>query len=241
MNTHHNLSDELLNAFVDGQLSAAERNRLLAEARKDPALSKELCQLHSLKDLVTSAYQEPPAPPKNRATSGKAQPSCGGSLHWLKGLAASVVLVMLGGVAGWFSHQGLEQVQPLAQAAPGKTSNKVVLHLSSDSPQRVDAAILKVEQLLHDFELKGMPVQLEIIANREGLNLLKAGSGANGQRVLALARRYGNVSILACRRTIERARAAGEVVKLAPNVGITPAALDAIVSRLQQGWSYIQT
>lgn len=238
MNQSRYISEEHLNAFVDGQLSAGERNRLLAEAQQDQVLGKELCRLHSLKDMVSAAYQELPRPQERRSAPVSAQ--CG-TWPWFRGAAAAVMLVMLGGVAGWFSHQNLEHSQLAAKATPSSAGNKVVLHLSSDSPQRVDVAIKKVEQLLHDYEVAGMPVNLEIIANREGLNLLKVNGAPQGQRVLELAERYGNVSILACRRTIDREVAAGHIVQLAPKVGITPTALDAIVSRLQQGWSYIQT
>jgi anti-sigma factor RsiW len=54
------ITDCELHAFVDGQLAGQERSHVLEASSKSPLLSRRLAELQRLKQLVQSAYREPP-------------------------------------------------------------------------------------------------------------------------------------------------------------------------------------
>lgn len=61
-------SDEILNAFVDGQFSPEDRLHTLQFIAANERLSREICDLHQLKELVRSAYT-PEVLPRPRSSS----------------------------------------------------------------------------------------------------------------------------------------------------------------------------
>ena len=54
--------------------------------------------------------------------------------------------------------------------------NRVMLHLDSAAPAKMQAVLDQAERLLDEAEQQGRAMQLEVIANSRGLNLLRAGS-----------------------------------------------------------------
>ena len=54
------ISDETLNAFVDGEFDLAESEALIARMRHDTELAQRVCGLRSLQSMVRLAYAEPP-------------------------------------------------------------------------------------------------------------------------------------------------------------------------------------
>jgi intracellular sulfur oxidation DsrE/DsrF family protein len=131
--------------------------------------------------------------------------------------------------------QDIAQVNP---AAPG--ASRMIVHLSSLDPARVEGALDTVERLLSESHARGEPVQLEVIANAEGLGLLRRGS-PYAERIHSLTTRYDNVAFLACGIAMETARLSEHAeVKLIPEAQRVPAALDQILTRLKHGWTYVR-
>jgi len=60
MSQEQEYSQEILNAFVDGQLSLEARIRLYARLQRDEALNRRVCELCMVRDLVRRAYEIPP-------------------------------------------------------------------------------------------------------------------------------------------------------------------------------------
>ena len=54
------VSDESLNAFIDGEFDVAESESLIARMRDDPDLAQRVGTLRSLQSMVRLAYAEPP-------------------------------------------------------------------------------------------------------------------------------------------------------------------------------------
>jgi len=52
------ISDEMLDAFVDRQLSSDDRLRILRELTADRSLGRAVCDRQQLKDLVGLAYSQ---------------------------------------------------------------------------------------------------------------------------------------------------------------------------------------
>lgn len=246
MSADHNISDEHLNAFVDGQLDADEKSRILGAINNDAELNHRACELRRLRELVHHAYDAPPPPPLRLSHTTRAP-------LWRQAIAATLLL-MLGGAIGWVGHA---QQQPLNLKAmyldeekafqtanliqaPVRGERKILLHISSDEPAKLERALDTAEQLLSTYQRLKQPVELELVANAGGLDLLRADVSPYADRVQALQRQYDNLTFLACQTALDRLRQEHHITPdLLPEALVTPNALDEILNRLQQGWMYI--
>ena len=55
-------SEEELNAFVDGQLNANDRARVLEALAHDAALQKRVAEIQQTRNLLRHTYENPPRP-----------------------------------------------------------------------------------------------------------------------------------------------------------------------------------
>lgn len=243
----HPISDEHLNAFVDGQLDSDEKSRVLAAINADDTLSRRACEIRRVRDLVQHAYENPPRAPRRHASGAM-------GLGWRQAVAA-VLLLALGGLIGWYSHaeqppvtslramyldqEKAFQTAELGQAL-GRGGHKILLHLSSDAPDKLELALNTAERLLASYREREQPVEIEVVANAGGLELLRADVSPFADRVRELQRKYDNLTFLACQTAINRLRRERHITPdLLPEALITPNALDEILNRLQQGWMYV--
>jgi len=247
MSADRNISDEHLNAFVDSQLDADEKSRILAAINADDELSRRTCELRRLRELVQHAYDMPPPPPRQRGHGDR-------GMGWRQAVAASLLLAV-GSAIGWIGHA--QQHQPLnLQAmyldegkafqtagrtqAPMQGERKILLHISSAEPEKLERALDTAEQLLAAYTQLRQPIELEVVANAGGLNLLRADVSPYAARVHELQRRYENLTFLACQTALDRLQRERKLSpQLLPEAIITPSALEEILNRLQQGWMYI--
>lgn len=241
------ISDELLNAFVDNQLDADEKSRLLEAVNRDPELGRRACELKQMREMIHHAYENPPMPPHY----GGYRRHGGG--NWMQGAAAGVLLG-IGGLLGWFAHtqvqNGEAQVQAMyldtekAFQRAGLTVNealqinrKFLLHISSADPVKIAQALDTAEQLLSNA---GSNIDLEIIANAGGLGLLRADVSPFADRVRDLQVRFHSIAFLACQNAINRLQREWHIkADLLPGTRITPSAQEQILNRLREGWVYI--
>ena len=84
-------------------------------------------------------------------------------------------------------------------------------------------------------------MQLEIVANAQGLAMLRDGSPF-GKRIEAISNLYDNVAFLACGIAIQNVRLKEGIdeVKLLPQAQQIDAALEQILRRLKAGWAYVR-
>lgn len=246
MTNNNDISNELLNAYLDNELDSEERGEIITALENDPALSGRLCELRNTKELTQFAYNIP--------LSSRHQ-----GAQWKYGkqfitiaLAASLFLA-IGSLVGWFAHDRLG-VNTIMRAGQGQIifdssqaslpvdveQKKVILHIDTAEPDRLTAALDSAEDLLITSAANGNQLDLEIIANARGLDLLRVGTTPFAERITELTEKYDNLTILACSRAIKRLEDLGIKVKLVPEAGIAPSALDQIVDRLKQGWVYIK-
>jgi intracellular sulfur oxidation DsrE/DsrF family protein len=232
MNNH--ISDEILNAYLDNELAPAERNALIERIAGDDELRGRACELWQLQQMLRGAY---PVPPKKSALAARQKTGPG----WAHALAASLLLV-LGGFSGWFMHDrtdtaGVPARQMEAIRADG---GRVVLHLFSDEPARMEVALRMAEQLAATHDREGRPLRVEFIANGPGLHLLRTGGSPHAARITALRQAHPNLRLLACHEAMERMHERGLDVVLLPEVEIAPSAEGRLAERLTQGWRYVQ-
>jgi intracellular sulfur oxidation DsrE/DsrF family protein len=238
------VSDETLHAFVDGELDALESEKLIARMRDDSALAQRVCELRSLQSMLRVAYATPPRS-KRTATSAPLR-------QRLQRYAAASVMLAAGLGGGW-ALRGMDGAGPVAMrpaAEPGAISlvrltaeadpGRVMLHIDTAAPDKMRAVLDRAEQLLDEAERQDRVLQLEVIANSLGLNLLREEISPHAERIARMRARHANLQFVACNQSIARFRGYGEKVVLLPAVRTAPTAIGEIVTRLQQGWTYVR-
>lgn len=238
------VSDETLHAFVDGELDVAESETLIVRMRADKELAQRVCSLRSLQSMVRLAYAEPPV------ADGRAPYAA--PRRQLMQRCAFGCLFLLAGLSGGWALRGLEpQIQATAPAAVPSNyqtvslahvadPNRVMLHLDSAAPDKMRAVLDRAERFLDEAEQQGRAMQLEIIANSQGLGLLRAGVSPHAERIARLQQRHANLHWVACGQSIARFTHDGEKIVLLPGTRTAPTAIGEIVTRLQQGWTYVR-
>jgi intracellular sulfur oxidation DsrE/DsrF family protein len=238
------VSDETLHAFVDGELDVAESETLMAQVREDQDLAQRVCNLRSLQSMVRLAYVDPPVAGGRKSHSAPRR-----QIMQRSAIASLILLLGLGG--GWAlrgfeteavallpaSNAGGYQMISLEHEAD---PNRVMLHLDSAAPDKMVAVLDQAERLLNEAEKQGRAMQLEVIANSRGLDLLRAGVSPYAERMAHLKRRHANLQWVACGQSVARFKGEGQQVVLLPAIRVAPTAIGEIITRLQQGWTYVR-
>ena len=234
MKSENDVSPEMQSAFVDGELDQAEWGRIAERMRHDETLRAEVCAARSLKDMLRHAYAAAPRAPQREHARGR---------RW----AAVAALCLVSAGAGWLAHDVLlpgvtETEVALTDGASLREvpNDRVVLHVSLSRREILQAALDEVDDVLRAARRDGRHLQVEIVANSSGLDLLRADTSPFATRIEALRLRYPELTLVACNQTIDRLRERGIQVRLLSGVQVAPSALDQIVKRLRGGWAYVR-
>lgn len=240
MNVNEPVSDEQLNALLDNELDDAERIRLFEAIRNDQTLSARYCKLRQVKEMIKLAYNEPPLP--KSGIPGLAQQKFA---NRISAVAAAVVLVFMGGVIGWSLNGNQEEENAsfytVDRLNPSTIqSNRVLLHLATGDDGRISESLEKIEELLQVSAEQAKPIEIEVVANSDGLNILRRGS-PYADRIKMMTAKYSNVSFMACGIAKHNAELReGKHIALIPEAKDIPAAMERILHRVTGGWSYVR-
>lgn len=227
MNKDDRFSEEQINALVDDELDPEEKSRVFSEASHDSELDQRLCQQRKVKELVKLAYHDTPTPGQKGAKA------LGRRSIFSRAAAASIVLG-LGMVIGFFGKAGLDDASDptlLAATEP----NRYLLHVATGDPAEMAAALERAEFLLESAPDDGVR-QVEIVANEQGLNLLRTDVTQFAAEISVL--QASDVVFYACSKTIQKLEEDGVEVRLVPHTIADYTALDRVVTRMQEGWHY---
>lgn len=232
------ISDEILGAYIDNELDAEERTAIQERLATDSELRARACELWQLKQMIRGAYPLPRR--KKEKTRSGSDPSA--APRWPHALAASL-FVAIGAISGWFANERFEPVRQFERQldAIRAEGGRVVLHLFSDEPSRMEAALQMAERFASARDDQGHPFRVEFLANGPGLHLLRQGGSPYADRVEALRRRHANLRLVACREAIARMQERGIEVTLLPGVEVAVSAEKELSARLTQGWRYVQS
>lgn len=209
-----------IHKYIDGEISAVEKQEFEKELDSDPALRQELCYFQSQKQELLQDYLslKPSRPNLKPAKSNLA----------LGRLAASLLLGFILGLGSlWLASADF--------SSPLDSSRSFVVHLDTNDKDKLYSTLKKAEFLLQT----NPETQVQIVANHEGIELFNA-DNATSDEVLRLLSQYHHLEMLACRRTVERAEKEQGEVNLLPKVRIDEPAVDEVVKKMKQGWTYIK-
>ncbi|WP_455208499.1 hypothetical protein [Kaarinaea lacus] len=240
MNTYEPISDEQLNALLDNELDDAERVRMFEAIRNDKSLSARYCKLRQVKEMVLLAYNDPPLP-RNGVPGLSRQKFA----NRISAVAAAIVLIFTGGIIGW-SLNGNQEMDNASFYTVDRLnpntiqSNRVLLHLATSDDERISESLEKIEKLLQVSASQGKPIEVEVVANSDGLNILRRES-PYADRIKVMTAKYNNVSFMACGIAKHNAELReGKHIALIPEAKDIPAAMERILQRVTGGWAYVR-
>lgn len=238
-------SDEIINAFVDGELDGHERNKFKQAMLDDSELAAQVERVCGLKKSLKQSYADIALPGRDEDGQLKS------SRYVFWNATAAVLLISVGIFCGWHLNQSVSSsaILPQQAAISGVQLNpvnfeqpgKVVLHVSSSNPDKLRNTLEQVDKIIERFQSNHLPFAVEVVANAGGLDLLRDDVSPYRDRIMSIMQTYDNVSFVACSNTIDNLVKQGKTAPpLISNIKTDMTAVDQIVKRLQQGWMYVK-
>ncbi len=244
MNTMQ-LSDGDLNMFVDGQQADQEAQQIREAMLSDPQLRERVCQLKAVRELISYAYSDAPRSDLERRVHRNYR-------HNIYTTIAASILLVLGTLIGWYGHNfsaqssamvnSREVFEYFAKNMPvSHVGRKIVIHVSTGNLLALKKTLDETEQLYKSYRAAGVPLSIDIVTNKGGINLLRVGVTPYANRIAQMTKKYGNIQFFACSRSIakEKKREGRDIVML-PEAHIARSARDIIPALLDKGWIYIK-
>lgn len=227
-------SDEMLNAYIDGELGDDDARRLLEHLQNDAKLSERLAHLREVHDMLKMSYADVEPPIKCEQNSRWQIPSS---------LVAGVLLVA-GVSIGWVMSNSMP-AQPVFQQLSQQLSDdgtwRIIMHVSTVDEFMQNALLEEAEGVLKEFEKNGQKAEVEIVASGAGLALLMTNRTSYAKRIASLQSHYSNLTFTACKRSMKRiAEIQDDDVELLPNTHLAASGISQILKRQQEGWHYIR-
>jgi intracellular sulfur oxidation DsrE/DsrF family protein len=228
--------DENLHRYVDGEMDEAARVELEGLLDQEPSLRARVRAYRSVDRALRGAFDtiEPPEP---RVSHRR------GSVNASRFAAALLMPAMF--LSGWLGHSisSVPEIhEPLAGGVnlpvPGREQLNTLFHIDVDEQDVMGRVLDRAEAVLTAYADRD--VQVEVVANAAGLDLLRADVSAFAPRVRAMMDRYDNLTFVACANTIRKLHEQGVEVLLIDRTHAQETAIDHVVSRLQDGWTYIK-
>ena len=123
--TPRNFEDWTLHAYVDGEVPPELRAEIDMRMAQDPELAAVIEDWRNQKRLIREFYDpvlSEPLPPQLTAIH---KPSFASRIHPLAAMAAAILLLLLGGIAGWFAAERANLLESDTLVADALTAHKV--------------------------------------------------------------------------------------------------------------------
>lgn len=218
-----------IHAYIDGELSVDEMAVFEQQLSSNPALKSELCELTHNKRKLHQYY--------SHITPLKSSMPRVSTLNQYSRFVASILLGAFLGSASLYSYQNLNsaEMNVVQTESSTPTESNFVVHLDTNQPDKLAATLEKARYLLDTSPT----AKVQIITNHEGIQLFDA-SQATSNQIMQLLTQYDNLHLMACRRTVERLEKQGEAFQLLHKVRADSPAVDEVVAKMKQGWTYIK-
>jgi intracellular sulfur oxidation DsrE/DsrF family protein len=224
----------MLQAYVDGELDAEQKQIVMAALESDAQCRNRACELRHVKEWVHFAFEDERAPEHEKATSGHRQPT-----FTILRAVASVALLAVVFAAGWLSNDLRRSADDrMAAQAIAPDAQHVILHIGKSDESRFEALLAKTRSILDKYSSRG--VQVEVVANAGGLDLLRTSVSRHVDNIKQLISKYPNVRFIACADGLERLGGMGQDTAVIEGVYTGEPAADHLIQRLTQGWTLIR-
>ena len=227
----HQIETFQLHAYLDGALSPEECQEVESALKVDESLRRQLEEFKAVKLQVKKTYSQFEPPKQSSKQPLVPQPTS--SWGFPKSAVASLLLGFVIGI-GFIEFNSSQQ--PPTSMVQQQHSENYLVHIDSDDLDKQRKAIDEVSELLSSVDKS---VHVDLISNYKGVKLFDV-RNPNHQALQALLEKYDNLTLFACKRALERAAEQGQVLNLIPQVKHDKPAIDAVVERLNSGWSYIK-
>ena len=237
MKQQTNFSDELLNAYIDGEISAEDEISILEAMQNDTTLVKRVNELKRVKLLVSSTYK----------TNGVDNSTSKTKMNISLSLVASLLLAV-GIIGGWSSHEYITNNESSTdrisenniQENKNKTWN-IVLHVNTNDKYIQKTILDETESLLESFKESNEKVKVEIVAYGKGVFLFDSEKSKYKDRLSSLKDNFSNLSYAVCGRTVKRLeKVGGRKINLISKMTVARSGIYQIIKRQKQGWNYIR-
>jgi hypothetical protein len=264
LNAQDRPSEEILNAFVDGEFSPEDRLNTLKLISSSERLSREVCDMHQLKELVGMAYQDVPVA---QSDAGRCRIPRASRSHWFPSMAAGVVALVLGSLAGyeitrdagflgsgeptaWISGDAGETAQIAGRDQTGGSAPQVVaatetdqilLHINEADPKSMAELLDDIEAMYRDAAADGRELNVQVVVHNNAMDFLRTDRAPYPERVAALSQEYASLRFTACAQTLDRlAREEGGTVDILPQAERIDSGVAEAARRQAEGWIYIK-
>jgi intracellular sulfur oxidation DsrE/DsrF family protein len=232
MNSSETFSDEILHAYIDGELDGDTQQCIRTAMQQDSLLRERVTRLHRTKEMMRLAFAgaEPPAQRHRLPTANRRAQAYG--------IAASFLILALCfgmGILGYKTAPLWDP--PVTASVTGSQPDRLVLHIGESDPERFAATLAYAENYLKQHAGSAM---VEVVTNAGGLDLLRPGLSPYDRKVVELMATYRNLHFFACMNSIRNLRRQGVDLELLQNVETGQTAVDHIVNRVVEGWTYVK-
>lgn len=219
------MSDDIqASLYADGQLSQEEVQETVQSMYRDPGLRREVDEIQDLKALMKQAYPVPGRPARDAGSEERS------ALPWVASAAAVVLAFVLG-----LLFPGTEEGQGSAPAvAATNADTPVILHVPDKNPDNWANALDIAE------EFGSRHVKVEILANSYGIDLVSASRSPYAKRVRMMAKRYPELTFVACASALKKLHDNGIETQLLQGVSTAPSAVEHVAEKVSEGWRYIK-
>lgn len=238
------ITDEEIHSYIDGELDRETRRQLQDIVNRQPDVAEKVHNYRRVDQVLKDAYSEVELPdprPVNNSANHSATTQTQKTIR--QRMIAAIVMPLLF-ISGWFAHTCIDsQVQQELSGGivlPGQNSHKTsaIYHIDVDETIAADKLISRVERILKHYDEKN--IEVEVVANSEGLNLLRIDTNQYAKRFSELSERYNNLSFVACSNAVKRLESRGIDVVLVNRTNAEISAVEHVVNRVREGWTYIK-
>jgi hypothetical protein len=235
MNDIDDFDDQILGAFIDGELNAGNRATIIHAMDSDAGLRNRVYRLRRARDLVQLGFGDAvPASglPPRRQDHRRVLPTR---------LVASLAVLAIGFGAGMLGQRQLDGLASAGDtgmaAAERLRTDRILVHVSRSDPALFRRALDYTERLIEEHAGS----RVEVVAHAGGLDLLRDDVSPVKDRVMTLMQQHHNIHFLACADSIGTLREQGIDPDFITGVNADGEAIDHIIQRLQDGgWKYIK-
>lgn len=244
MNRQQPISEELIHAFVDGELDPHERQQVILAMAENPEIAREVDELQKLKELIMAARPDEKTLSEFSAISktGKSFMSKCTTLATTS-LAASIllgVLLLMNNMRhdvqpSSLAENSVENITTSDQSNVQKS--RVLLHVNRNDTATAAQLFEKLNSILSQ---NNKHQRIEVVASGPGLSLLRAETSPFPEKIRQIRSQHDNVVFIACQTTLNRLMMKiNRKVPLLPEAMLTASGPELIKLRKAQGWKYI--